>query len=101
LPNRDNAGGVEVSASATAYARKQATFTAAASSQVANTADLVWSQATANWGNVVGFGLYDALTGGNQIYADLLPGGAVAITFSGTYGDQFMVPSGTLVVSEG
>src|SRR3954469_23776442 len=85
LPNKDNVGGVEVSGAGTAYARKLVTFNAAAAGQCANAADLIFNQATANWGTVAGFGLYDAASGGNQVYADVLPGGSINISFTGSY----------------
>jgi hypothetical protein len=100
LPDVDDAGGVEVSATGTAYARKLVVFNAASGAQCVNSADLIWAQATASWGAVAAFGLYDALTGGHQLYADPLPGGAVTISTGSGYGDQFMIPAGTLQVSE-
>ena len=100
LPDINNAGGTEVSATGTAYVRKLVVFNAAAGAQCVNSADLIWPQATANWGAVAAFGLYDALTSGNQLYADPLPGGSVTISAGTGYGDQFMIPAGTLVVSE-
>jgi hypothetical protein len=100
LPDINDSGGTEVSTSGTAYARKVCAFNAAAGGQCVNSADLIWAQATADWGAVAAFGLYDALTGGHQIYADPLPGGPVTISTGNGYGDQFCIPAGTLVVSE-
>lgn len=100
LPDVNNAGGTEVSATGTAYARKPVLFNAASGAQCVNSADVIFNQATANWGAVAAFGLYDALTGGNQLYADPIPGGSVTISAGSGYGDQFLVPAGTLIVSE-
>jgi hypothetical protein len=95
LPNDAGAGGVEVSGGA--YARRPAAFNAPSNEQCVNSADIIWSLASTNWGNVVGFGLYDAATGGNPWYLDLLPNGPVEIVGGR---DQFMIPAGTLVVQE-
>lgn len=100
LPDEDNAGGVEVSTAGTAYARKQVTFNPASGGQCVNSADLVFNQATANWGEIVGFGVYDAAAAGNQVYADLLPGGSISINFTNGRGDQLLIPAGTLIISE-
>ena len=63
LPDVASAGGVEVSGGS--YARKAVTFAAAPNGQTSNAGDLIWDQATADWGSVVGFGIYDAAWGGN------------------------------------
>lgn len=95
LPDDAGSGGVEVSGGA--YVRKQVTFAGAANGQTSNTADLIWDQATADWGSVVGFGIYDALVAGNPLYLDYLSNGPVDVVGGR---DQFMIPAGTLVVQE-
>lgn len=80
----DSAGGTEVSTSTTGYSRPSiaaslANFagTQGAGSTVAssgtsgttsNNVDIVFPQATANWGTVVAFGLFDAPSGGNLLW---------------------------------
>lgn len=93
-------GGTEVSAAGTAYARQAISFGAAAAGSVANSAQITFAQATASWGTITSFGIYDAATGGNLLYVDVLPGGSIAINFTSGYGDQFVVPVGSLVISE-
>ena len=102
LPDVNNAGGTEVSGTGTAYTRKLVTFNAASGAQCVNSADIIFNQATANWGAVAAFGLYDSATigAGNQLYADPIPGGSVTISAGSGYGDQFMIPAGTLICSE-
>lgn len=95
LPDDAGAGGMEVAGGS--YARKAVTFAVAANGQTSNSADLIWEQATANWGSVVGFGIYDAASNGNPLYLDNLSNGPVDVDGGR---DQFMIPAGTLVVQE-
>ena len=67
-PADDGTGGTEVSGGA--YARVStaaADWNAAAAGLIDNLNAIVFPQATANWGTVVAFGLYDALTAGNYL----------------------------------
>jgi hypothetical protein len=41
--------------------------TAAASGQIANTAQISFATPTASWGTIVAIGIYDAATGGNLL----------------------------------
>lgn len=80
---RDGTGGTEVSTAGTAYARQAigsgswgSTTTSGSGTtsveQSTNTPTINYAQATANWGTIVGVGLYDAATGGNFLaYGDL------------------------------
>ena len=79
LPNDAGAGGVEVSGGS--YARKAVAFAVAANGQTSNTGDLIWDQATTDWGSVVGFGIYDAASAGNPLYLDTLSNGPVVRTW--------------------
>lgn len=63
-PDDDGAGGTEVSGGS--YARVQFNdWVAAVNGQSSNNTVITFPQATAGWGTVVAFGLYDALSGGN------------------------------------
>lgn len=55
-----------------AYARKAITFAAAASRQVAQNADVDFDQASATWGWVTHWGIFDALSSGNMMAAGKL-----------------------------
>jgi hypothetical protein len=69
----DAGGGTEVSGGG--YARQSVTFGApsgTAPTQIANSADVTFPVATASWGTVVAFGLFDASTAGNLLAWDNL-----------------------------
>jgi len=93
LPGEDSTGGVEVSGGS--YARQAVTFDAPAAGSMANSADVVFPQATANWGTVLGFGLYDAVSGGNMLYFNNLTTSKQIDS-----GDQMKFPAGAISVSE-
>lgn len=61
----DAGGGTEVSGGA--YARQAMAFKAAVSGATENSADVTFPTATANWGNIVAVGLFDAVTAGNLL----------------------------------
>lgn len=88
-------GGVEVNTGG--YARQPITWTVSGSGpSVASNAALVqFPTATADWGTVVGAGIFDALTGGTLIDAGNLQ---VAKTI-GT-GDVFAFPSANYTISQ-
>jgi len=69
----DAGGGTEVSGGS--YARVQTAagdWTAASSGALSNANEITFPEATASWGTVVAFALFDADTGGNMLYwADL------------------------------
>ena len=98
MPGRDGLGGTEVSSGG--YLRRAAAFNAAANGQMANSADVLFPKATAPWGDIVGWGAYDAATGGNLLQYDTFPDGPIPIQANGTYGDEFMIPTGTLILGE-
>ncbi len=69
----DTGGGTEVSATGTAYARLAVTnnatnWPASAAGLKSNGTVLEYAQATASWGTVVAFGIFDAVTAGNLLY---------------------------------
>lgn len=71
-------GFTEVSTSGTAYARVATTSgtwnsaSGSAPSSTSNSGNVAYAQATSGWGTIVGFGLYDAPTGGNLLDFDWL-----------------------------
>ena len=58
--------GTEVSGGS--YARKAMTFGAPSNGASLNSAVVEFAQATANWGTITHFAIFDALTSGNMLY---------------------------------
>lgn len=89
---------VEVSTTATGYARQAVTFGAITTQgdnqteQMSNSAQITFPVATASWGTVVGVGIYDAATGGNLLWWNTLSTGTQVINS----GNQFALPAGNL-----
>jgi len=87
LPKSDGTGGVEVSGGS--YARvttSGATWNAAGGSAPSfnsNAATISFPLSTASWGAVCGWGIMDAVSGGNQIFADFL-GASLYVPFTCT-----------------
>lgn len=72
-PALNGTGGAEVSTSSTGYARVAVAPGAEwsgpdANLAYSNTNDIVFGTPTANWGQIVAGGIYDAATGGNLLY---------------------------------
>lgn len=94
LPGEDGTGGTEVSGGS--YVRQVVTFGAASGGVVANTGAVTFPVATANWGTIVGIGLYeDGGAGGNLLYFGNLVTSKVVDN-----GDQIAFANGTLTVTE-
>ncbi len=91
----DTGGGTEVSTSGTAYARQSVAFTLSGTSptQVANTSQIDFPTATASWGTISHYGVYDAVSAGN-----LLSWGPLAASKAIGAGDVFRTPASTGVV---
>lgn len=91
----DTAAGTEVSGNA--YARQAITCSAPSGnspSTCTNSADILFPVATpSNWGAIVAFGIYDALTAGNLLYW-----GALSVTINAN--DQLKIAAGSLTVNE-
>lgn len=87
-------GGTEVTGGA--YTRQPVTFASPSSGQVSNSADVLFPIATADWGTLVSFALFDASSAGNMLYYANLAASRVVLT-----NDQFRFPSGQLIVQEG
>lgn len=69
----ESGGGTEVSTSGTGYGRKAVTnnstnFPASTSGVKSNGTAISFDTATASWGTVVAFGVFDASTSGNLLY---------------------------------
>lgn len=65
----DAGGGTEVSTTGTAYARQPLAgkFPTPANGQVANSAVITFPKATADWGNLVAYGIFSTATGGQLL----------------------------------
>ena len=77
------------------YARTQVTFAAASGGSASNSADVTFPQATADWGTITHFGLFDASTAGNMLYS-----GALTASKTVSNGDTFKFATGDLTVTE-
>lgn len=88
-------GGIEVSASNTAYSRPQVAFTISGSI-ASNTSGINFSKATADWGTVSYFGLSDAATEGNLLFYGELP-----VSKTVYMNNTFFVNSAEIIVSLG
>jgi hypothetical protein len=85
----DAGGGTEVSGGA--YARQTVALDAAAGGASANTSDVTFPQATADWGTVTHCALMDAVSGGNMLMWTPLDAPKTV-----NNGDTFKVNSGDL-----
>jgi hypothetical protein len=96
----DSGGGTEVSTSGTAYARVSTTnnatnWPAASSGSKSNGTVITFPTATASWGTVVAFGIFDASTSGNLMYW-----GDLTVSKSVASGDTASFAVGTLTITE-
>jgi hypothetical protein len=64
----DSGGGTEVSGGSYARALCTTSFPAASAGSCANDVAIAFPTATANWGTVTAFGIFDASTAGNLLY---------------------------------
>lgn len=88
----DDNSGTQVSGGS--YTRMAVTFSAAVSGSTSNSATVTFPTATASWGTVTHFGIYDASSGGNLLYW-----GALTVSKTVDNGDVFTFPSGNLTVT--
>lgn len=93
----ETGGGTEVSGGA--YARQSVAFAAPSqvsdAAETSNSSDVTFPEATADWGTVTDFGIFDASTGGNMFYYSPLDQSKVVST-----GDTAKFSAGALKVSE-
>jgi len=87
----DTGGGTEVSGGS--YAREAVTFSAAASGAITNSGAVTFTTATANWGNVVAIGIFDAATSGNLLAWDAITSTTI------DSGDTLQINAGDLDIS--
>ncbi|WP_211750242.1 hypothetical protein [Paenibacillus sp. Marseille-Q4541] len=92
----DAGTGTEVSGAG--YARQLITFSAASTSGVttsSNAADIFYPVATAAWGTVTHFGIFDAATAGHLLYSgQITPNQPVVAS------NQLKIDAGTLIITE-
>lgn len=88
----DAGGGTEVSGGS--YARKSVTFGVPTDGTSTNSADVGFAQATADWGEIKAFGLFDDGTSGNLLFY-----GNFTVAKTVLSGDYFTVPSGQLSIT--
>lgn len=99
-PN-DTGGGTEVNTSGTNYSRKSVTNnttnfpTITAPASKTNGASIDFTTASAAWGTVVAFGIYDAATSGNLLFWGDLTTARSVLT-----GDTPRFAAGALVITE-
>lgn len=92
-PTDDSGGGTEVSGGG--YARTQVTtFDPPSGGSCSNSSTVTFPSATASWGTVTHFALFDALTGGNMIFHGPL---TVAKTINA--GDTFVIPPSNITIT--
>jgi hypothetical protein len=80
-PNEDGTGGTEVSGGS--YARQPLTLGAPAAGQASNSAQVSFPAPTANWGTIIGSGIYTALSGGSLWVYNALAGGSIVVNSGG------------------
>jgi hypothetical protein len=86
-------GGAEVSGGS--YARTACTFGAASNGSMTNSADCTFPQATASWGTIAYFGVFDNATAGNLLYY-----GSLTASKTINSGDQLKFAAGGITVTE-
>ena len=90
----DTGGGTEVSGNG--YARQSVAFDAPSpSGETQNTAAITFPTATGDWGTIVAWGLFDALTTGNLLYWSLLDADKLL-----TSGKSFKFDVGNIQINE-
>lgn len=91
-PDEDDSG-TEVSGGS--YAREQCTgWDAPSNGATANTADIIFTQATADWGTVGWVAIHDAVSAGNMLFY-----GALSVSKDVNNGDTFKFNAGDLDIS--
>lgn len=60
--------GTEVDTTGSGYARQSVTFGIASNHEIKNIGDIVFSEATSDWGTITHIGIYDSSTGGELLF---------------------------------
>lgn len=94
-PPTDAGGGTEVTGGSYARVAITGDFSAAVAGSSANTSEITFAQATASWGTVTDFGIFDAITAGNLLYWN-----ALTTSKSVAINDTAKFAIGALVVTE-
>jgi hypothetical protein len=98
-PTDAGPGAGEVSTTSTGYARQSITpstgFSAASSGSIANTGTISFSAATASWGTITHFAIFDALTGSTN----MLAWGALSASKTVGSGDTASFAAGQLTIT--
>lgn len=89
----DAGGGTEVSGGS--YARVQVTFSNPSTGLFVNSSDINFPQATANWGTIVAFAIFD----GSGSSANMLIYGNLSSPKTVNQGDQFRFLAGNLQIT--
>jgi hypothetical protein len=98
----DAGGGTEVTGGSyarVAIATGSAFTETTPTTTIVNANDILFPVATANWGTVVGYALYDASSGGNQLMRFDKDSGNASISVAINTNDQLKVPAGSLSVT--
>jgi hypothetical protein len=95
LPAADGTGGIEVPTAGSGYARTVCSFGAAANGQITNNAECLFPEALADWGTVVGFCTFSAVTGGTHMDRGTLSSSRQFLT-----GDQPRFKVSSLTITE-
>ena len=91
----DANSGSEIGISGTGYKRTQILgFNTANNGSTSNNTSVVFDNATADWGTVTHFGIFDSPTGGNLLFHGTLTTPKVI-----SAGDSFVFPVGNITIS--
>lgn len=88
----DAASGTEVTGGS--YARTAVTFGAPSNGVTSNSGTVTFPTATASWGTVTHFSIYDAAAAGNRLFH-----GALQVSKTVDSGDVFTFPTGNLQIT--
>ena len=88
----DAGGGTEVAGGS--YARQAITFSVPTGGVTSNTAIVTFPTASAGWGTITHFAIFDAVSGGNMLYH-----GALAASRTVQAGDTFRFPVSNVTVA--
>jgi len=92
-PTDDTGGGVEVMGGS--YSRSTvSSFSVPVGGTTSNSVNVTFPNASANWGIVTHFALYDASTGGNMLFHGALTSPKII-----NAGDSFVLPVGNITIS--